>query len=549
MESSGIPTGGNCASRRNGRPIDIIIDKVSAIADEFGMQPFGVDFGVGELPSTDAAYLDELRGRLDERGLVPTVIVGSLNLHADKDLSEPPLAKAIANLEVAHQLGSPLGLFYFGYGGRVNREGRIRLAVEQVGRLADAAADYGITVTTENYDYFTSDDFLEIFERLDRPNVGLHNDTGNWLLLDEDPLEATRKVAPYTYHAHVRDYDLRDGVFTSVPIGQGMVDFPPILDELVRVGETRDRFVLAMEMDLDAGSPERGRRGRARVRAVHGGVVSREPSSASGRVRDHTVTEPTKSTLGHHRLRADRARSGTAGAGSGTERRGRCAVRSRPRARSTRALLKAPGAATYDTLEGILGDRNVRRSTSPRPNHLHAEQTIAAAAAGKHILVEKPMALDAAQGQRDGRGRRRAGREADGRLHDALQPRVPGGQAAGRDAGRWARSCRRAAAIPTAMSPESLSAANTWRLDPHSAAARCWTSGVYSIFTLRELTGSRPRSVSATGTVKQLHGKTEYDSIIFSYPHRRRYPGSDRGQLHLQLLATTSWRGRAAGST
>ena len=75
-------------------------------------------------------------------------------------------------------------------------------------------------VTTENYDYFTSDDFLEIFQRLDRPNVGLHNDTGNWLLLDEDPLEATRKVAPYTYHAHVRDYDLRDGVFTSVPIGQ-----------------------------------------------------------------------------------------------------------------------------------------------------------------------------------------------------------------------------------------------------------------------------------------------------------------------------------------
>jgi sugar phosphate isomerase/epimerase len=54
----------------------------------------------------------------------------------------------------------------------------------------------------------------------------------------------------------VRDYDLRDGVFTSVPIGRGMLDFPPILDELVRVGETRDRFVLAMEMDLDSGGPD-----------------------------------------------------------------------------------------------------------------------------------------------------------------------------------------------------------------------------------------------------------------------------------------------------
>jgi len=241
---------------QNRPPVDIIIDKVAAIADEIGARPFGVDFGVGVLPRTDPAYLDTLRGRLDHHGLVPTVIIGSLNLHADKDLSEPPLAKAIANLEVAHQLGSPLGLFYFGYGGRVNREGRIRLAVEQVGRLADTAAEYGIIVTTENYDYFTSDNFLEIFGRLDRPNIGLHNDTGNWLLLDEDPLEATRKVGPYTYHAHVRDYDLRDGVFTSVPIGQGMLDFSPILDELVRVGETRDRFVLAMEMDLDSGSPD-----------------------------------------------------------------------------------------------------------------------------------------------------------------------------------------------------------------------------------------------------------------------------------------------------
>src|SRR5919106_1399944 len=67
------------------------------------------------------------------------------------------------------------------------------------------------------------------------------------------------------------------------------------------------------------------------------------------------------------------------------------------------------------------------------------------------------------------------------------------------------------------MSPESLSTANTWRLDPQLGGGPLLDVGVYSIFTLRELTGSRPRLVSATGTVKQLHGKTEYDSIIFSY--------------------------------
>ncbi len=54
----------------------------------------------------------------------------------------------------------------------------------------------------------------------------------------------------------MRDYVLVDGVFSSVPIGQGVIDFPSILDELVQVGESRDRFVLAMEMDLDAGGPD-----------------------------------------------------------------------------------------------------------------------------------------------------------------------------------------------------------------------------------------------------------------------------------------------------
>lgn len=234
-------------------PVEVVIEKAAALAAEFGLNPFGVDFGAGRLPGTDHAALAALKTRLDDRGLVPTVIVGSLNLAADAEIAGPPLANAIAILEIAHMLGSPLGLFYFGYGGRVNREGRIRLAAEQVQQLADAAAPLGMTVTTENYDYFTSDDFLEIFRRVDRPNVGLHTDTGNWLLLGEDPLEATKKLAPWTWHAHVRDYVLRDGVFTSVPIGQGVLDWEPILDELLAIAKGRERFVLAAEMDLDAG--------------------------------------------------------------------------------------------------------------------------------------------------------------------------------------------------------------------------------------------------------------------------------------------------------
>lgn len=233
--------------------IDVILEKVDAITRDFGIRPLGVDFSIGQIASTERGYLDELKARLRESQLIPTVIVGSLMLAADSDLSEPPLERAIQSLEVAHHLGSPLGLYYFGYGGRVTREGRIRLAIEQVRRLADAARPFGMTVTTENYDFFTSSDFLRIFVGVGRDNVGLHNDTGNWLILGEDPLAATHKLASYTYHAHVRDYVLRDGVFTSVPIGQGCIDMSAVLAALQRIGRERSRFVLAMEMDLDEG--------------------------------------------------------------------------------------------------------------------------------------------------------------------------------------------------------------------------------------------------------------------------------------------------------
>ncbi|MCY3658034.1 MAG: TIM barrel protein [Caldilineaceae bacterium] len=233
--------------------IDVVVEKVAAVARATDIGPIGIDFGVGALPSTDKIYLSELKTKFADLNMVPTVIIGTLGLHADQDFAGPPIEASIRNLEVANYLGSPLGLFYFSYGGRVKREGRIRIAVEQIGRLAEAARQFDMTVTTENYDFFTSDDFLHIFEQVGADNVGLHNDTGNWLILDENPLTATRKMADWTYHAHVRDYRIVDGVCSSVPIGMGDVDFPSVLAELRKAAGRRDRFVMAVEMDMDVG--------------------------------------------------------------------------------------------------------------------------------------------------------------------------------------------------------------------------------------------------------------------------------------------------------
>lgn len=51
----------------------------------------------------------------------------------------------------------------------------------------------------------------------------------------------------------------------------------------------------------------------------------------------------------------------------------------------------------YDSVEGLLSDPEIDAVYIATPPHLHCEQTLQAAAAGKHVLVEKPMALTVAE--------------------------------------------------------------------------------------------------------------------------------------------------------
>jgi predicted dehydrogenase len=166
------------------------------------------------------------------------------------------------------------------------------------------------------------------------------------------------------------------------------------------------------------------------------------------------------------------------------------AVASRDQARADAYAREWNIPRAFGSYEALVADPGVDAVYVPLPNHLHVDWTVASARAGKHVLCEKPLALDTAGVDRiadAGRTHKVAIAEAFMYRHQAQTDRVVALVADG--AIGQLRFVRGSFSFP-------LTREGDVRLTPEWGGGSLWDVGCYPVTYTMLLAGGAPAAVS-----------------------------------------------------
>ncbi|HEX7359173.1 MAG TPA: TIM barrel protein [Bryobacteraceae bacterium] len=108
---------------------------------------------------------------------------------------------------------------------------------------------YKIPLGLENHKDWTADEFAALMAKYATEYLGICLDFGNNISLLDDPLEAVKKLAPYTTVTHMKNIEVRryeNGFLLSEVVPpEGMLDLPAVI-EIIRAARPQARFILEM---------------------------------------------------------------------------------------------------------------------------------------------------------------------------------------------------------------------------------------------------------------------------------------------------------------
>lgn len=162
-------------------------------------------------------YARKIKAEAEKCGIeIVAYCVSARLFQLTKEDNASVLKAVLDEVDVAAELGVPVmrhdvtWSVKFGENGEktVSFDHQLPLITENVRKITEYAKKKGIRTCSENHGHVAQDsDRIErLYNAVADENYGILVDIGNFACVDENPITAVSRVAPYAFHVHAKDF-------------------------------------------------------------------------------------------------------------------------------------------------------------------------------------------------------------------------------------------------------------------------------------------------------------------------------------------------------
>ena len=178
--------------------------------------------GFPNIPEGETAlsFAPKVREMCEEVGIkVANYTIGADFINGSSGNLEAEIERVKDEVRVAKILGAPGMRHDATRGWPVGKKGArgfdqaLPILVEGCRAITEFGAELGIKTMVENHGYFCQDSerVEKLVNGVNHPNFGVLLDMGNFLVVDEDPVQAVGRLMPYAFHVHAKDFHVKSG--------------------------------------------------------------------------------------------------------------------------------------------------------------------------------------------------------------------------------------------------------------------------------------------------------------------------------------------------
>jgi len=194
------------------RSLEQTIDQIASMGVH-GIEFSGIDGGDRRSPTRRA---EVLRRRCERVGLAVAGYCIGAELYGPASRQRAAVVSVKRHVEIAEALGART-MRHDVSGGpsprskRTTFSGVVANLVPAIRAIADHAASRGVVTSLENHGFYMqkATRVEALIKKVDHPNFGLTLDMGNFLCVNDDPVAAVKRLAPYAVMVHVKDFHIR----------------------------------------------------------------------------------------------------------------------------------------------------------------------------------------------------------------------------------------------------------------------------------------------------------------------------------------------------